>query len=768
MSQPAFLKLKHTAIAVKLLALALLAAALPAVGAAQSAPAAKKPKPSAAESAAGARAALVQVELWTQASEGDFPSGGVTTRCPNCGRMHVNSLDEARKDERPALLPGYLVAPDLVIVSDPCVPERFVREWRVRGVTAAGEPFSVSAKFDALALDRSALRLRLNAPPAGAAPLKFRPGKPALALAYAAAGAGWTLSASPFDAARRIFFNAPDADFSAPFLPLPDAAILAAADGRPVTLTFAESVPAAGDAWKLPPDKWRWLSAGGCAKRARELAAALAPALINAEIRLRPNTVRAGEDGDDYSERRAERDLAKPVPALVIGPRRVLLLRALEGALIARFESAVLRLPDGLRVKARFLGSHKDIGAILVEPERDLAAPVRLAAALAASAGTGAGAFNEPRWTAALRTRGDKTFVEVAHVRLRGTGAGWRRMTVCDFGVAEKHGVFVLNAAGEVVAIPAVPRKSDSAGVSYFAAAHFAPLAAADALAPAALAAWSAPNLKPLTDAEARQLAWLGVETQELGSDLAETLGLTDLSGGGRHGLLVTFVHPGSPAAKVGVRDGDALLSVRPDGEERETMLSGGEGWRTRRAAAAFARYDELSASQVENMPPPWNQANSPLNELLKTYGFGHGYRLTYARGGKVLTARLKVARGPAYYLTAPEAKFADAGLQVRELTFETRRFYKIPDGQNALVISRVVPGKPAAIASLKPYELIVAVNGKPVTTAAAFAKTFARGGVLQLQIRRMDKGRVVALDTVPRAGTKGAKGVTGGAKPKP
>ncbi|MDR1817046.1 MAG: PDZ domain-containing protein [Puniceicoccales bacterium] len=730
------------------------------------------------------RDALVQVELWAQTSEGEDPSAsGFLQRCPNCGKFHDDSLATVLEERRPARVAGYLVAPDLVIVSDPAIAGRFTREWRVRKGAE-----SVAATVDAVAQDRLALRLRLKKPLAGAKPLRFAGtgtaagGKPPVAFAtYSATSRGWTFVVAPFDGVQRLYYDTPG-DPAAAFVVLPPNAILLDAAGAPVSLTFTEAIAAAGagaGAPFAPPDRWRWLSAADFAKRAAGLAERLAPALVGVEVRLRPKTVRAGDDSERGSSDGIERELSKPQPAVVLGPRRVLLLGNFDAALTARFESATVRLPDGGRVKARFAGAVRDFGALVLKPERDLAGAVELAAGDAALSPQGSALW----WTAALRTRGEKTFIEVAHARLRGAELAWRGAVKAEFGVRSTAGVFVFDAAGALAAIPVSKRDSSgsrrsrwdwgssSGGAAHYAASRFAVLTDADALSPAKFATWADDSLRPVSEREANQLAWLGVETQHLDKDLAEALGISEQTDTGRHGLLVTQIHPNSPAARGGLKDGDVLLSVRADGEQKETKLDSRDGYDYSRVnfAEMFERYDEVPESYFDRIPPPWSKADNALNTLLKNIGFGHSYTLTYIRKGAVRTAPFKVARGPDYYLTAPEATFEGTGLQVRELTFETRRFYKIPAGQNALIVSRVVSGKTAAIAGIKPYELIVEVNGKPVTTAAEFKKTFDKGGALRLQVRRMDKSRVVTLDTKTATGGKGAKpSVKPPAKPTP
>ena len=115
------------------------------------------------------RAALVKVEAFVQASEGEDPvAAGWSSRCPKCGEYHVNELDEVLRQERPASVAGYLVAPDRVLSVDPMIHPRFVREWRVR----LGDE-TVPARPVAWAGDRKAALFALERPLDGGRPLAF-------------------------------------------------------------------------------------------------------------------------------------------------------------------------------------------------------------------------------------------------------------------------------------------------------------------------------------------------------------------------------------------------------------------------------------------------------------------------------------------------------------------------------------------------------------------------------------------------------------------
>ena len=173
---------------------------------------------------------------------------------------------------------------------------------------------------------------------------------------------------------------------------------------------------------------------------------------------------------------------------------------------------------------------------------------------------------------------------------------------------------------------------------------------------PAALA--NDPDLRvmPQEETEAKRLPWLGVETTGLTKEVAEMLDISALTRDGRRGLLVGRVYAGSPAAQAGVAPGDILLSAkRTEGPGSalppvDLAESGGGGWFN---PWAMFDEDEDAAAQV------WPSQDNALNRLLKTWGEGTPYELTWLRtlDGKreQRSAAVKVEQSPPP-TTAPRA----------------------------------------------------------------------------------------------------------------
>lgn len=672
---------------------------------------------------------LVQVEAAMQTDGGEDPNvSGWKSRCPNCGEYHVSEVDDALKQQRPVAVPGFLVAPDRVVLADPMVEPRFVREWRVR---VGAE--TVAAKVAATAADRGALQLVLEKPLAGARPLPFAAGakgpfftvawttgKDGFATQIQSLGTNWVTKAD----GRR-------------FLPVPASAVVLAADGRPVTLTLREELPA-GEAWKTPPAAWPWLGAVEYDAKLAAVKKAGDAGLLRAQLLFRSPKLQPGEEMDPEMANPSEAGTNRAAVAAVIAPRRVLVLAALLPRQTARLEKVELTLPDGRAVPAKFVATIAELGGFVVEPAEDLAGVLPI------STETWAEQRGRPVFVLHVVVQGEQRTVRAGHQRLASIGLGLRGRAVPDFPGDEKNS-FYFDLEGRLLGLPIAARPTakanrwDSEGNPFtLLAAELAPFAGD----PAGFA--DVRNVPQSSEAE-RRLAWLGVELQPLDRELAQVHGVLDQVEKGGGGALVIHVFPGSPAARAGIVAGDVLLRVQAAGTPQPVTLQVRPG-RFAYQPFPWERYNELPEQYYDQVPAPWAPAENEVALLLKDFGFGTAYRLDFSRDGKAQSAQLVVEPGPMHYATAPQAEDAALGLTVRELTFETRRYFQIPEGEPGVIVSRVVAGSRGSVAGVKPYEIVVAINDQPVRTAADFAAGVKAAGPLALGVRRMHQSRVVNI----------------------
>ena len=91
------------------------------------------------------------------------------------------------------------------------------------------------------------------------------------------------------------------------------------------------------------------------------------------------------------------------------------------------------------------------------------------------------------------------------------------------------------------------------------------------------------------------------------------------------------------------------------------------------------------------------------------------------------------------------------------DATFEVREYYKLADDEAGVVVTKCKNGSPAAIAGLRPFELVTKVDDEPVADARAFLEATKGRETLTLTVRRLTATRVVRVslrpeDNVPAA----------------
>jgi len=155
---------------------------------------------------------------------------------------------------------------------------------------------------------------------------------------------------------------------------------------------------------------------------------------------------------------------------------------------------------------------------------------------------------------------------------------------------------------------------------------------------------------------------------------------------------------------------------------------------------------DQLDLEYFDQIPVPWGGAETTLTRALTDIGFGTPFTLDVFRDGTVLHPQLTIEEGPSYYGSSPKYKNDAAGITVRNLTYEVRRFFQLSPDDPGVIVSKIEKGSPAAIAGIKPYELIVAIDNQPIHTIKDFSNALAASNDLQLSIKRMHVGRIVKL----------------------
>ena len=206
--------------------------------------------------------------------------------------------------------------------------------------------------------------------------------------------------------------------------------------------------------------------------------------------------------------------------------------------------------------------------------------------------------------------------------------------------------------------------------------------------------------VKELLNAGEVRIPWIGLELQELTPELKNYFSVP----GETEGVLVSDVIDGSPAAKIGLKRGDIILSL--------------EGI-------------PISSSQ---------DYRGSLEEFVPE----EHLRIKILRKGKKLNFSLQLAVFPLEY--ALDLVYHRMGLRVGDLNKETRERYGV---KGAVFINKVRKDSEAGRIGLEPGDLILQVNDMPVKDLEDFKKAISRYRHLQaltLFIRRGPYGYSLTL----------------------
>lgn len=258
-------------------------------------------------------------------------------------------------------------------------------------------------------------------------------------------------------------------------------------------------------------------------------------------------------------------------------------------------------------------------------------------------------------------------------------------------------------------------------------------------------------NIKVLAEKEEERRYWLGVEFDAINKDLAKSLKVDKPTLDGSIGLIVSTVYDDSPAARLGIKQGDILLRIKPEGnvESLDLTLS--------RDEFDFDFDQRDIPPQLQSMgfkmpeKHPWRSQKNYLNNLLETIGEGKKITLIYLHKGEEKTADLTVEKAPVDFDNAPKFKDKDLGLTVKNVTYEVRKALDMEKDAPGVVIAKVEDGSAASVARLNLYEIIAQVDGKPVKSADEFGKAIDQArekkqDIIQIQVISLNKSRFADL----------------------
>lgn len=665
-------------------------------------------------------ASLVDVDsFFKEDDRGEPPDFRYSYRCPHCNEMHEGSAGDFIEKQRPFRTPGYALAADEFIASDLAVPAEYLDKIEV---VFQGKRYP--AKIVAYYPEHNCVRVRTATPVDGIAPLVFDPAAAGPRYAFfRVEESGVPFAAvTPFAAGKVVRELAAGRDYVAA---MPNTLVVTG-DARVVALSMTERLPV-GTELETPPDRWPAVAADVYEKELLDFTEKMQRNLYSVRIRLTPLKRTAGDRYYYYSSDESRDEIS--AFALKLKDGRVLIAAYLPPPETARL--AQITLFDGDReIPARFAGSLRCFGALVAEPESPLPGEGIDLCAEPVSAQSG-----RPVYAVALQSYGRKLDIRVRRHQLREYAIGFRGLVTPKIdGFSGKWRNLVLTASGELMAVQLDFRAATPYGSS-------------PDMVPPLLLAELLTDFDPINipSTSGPKNAWLGIEYQKIDAELARAHQAAEFTGDGEFGLMISHVYADSPAAALGLRTGDILLSLTPQGSSKAETF--GNQFRNEAPDRfPWERYDEIPEQYYEEIPPPWGTARNELNKMLGRIGIGAPVRLAVFADGKVSRHDFVIAAAPESFEVIE--RFADPalGLNVCDLTYEVRNYLQLRPDDGGVMVAKVRSGGPAAVAGIKPYEVIISVNGEPVTDLAGFKKQMAGQAELRLGVRRLTVTRIVTI----------------------
>ena len=648
--------------------------------------------------------------------------------------------DSISEQSKPKRFPAFAVASDTFLVQDP-----FVRTQHLDRVELWFGDKVYPAKESARGKEQNFVMLKTEKAVDGVKPLSFVEGEGVEQLKWDWYGDSMRIESAGIGTNASVQVNVKTRQ---PFYFGKSNSLIVDKQRRPVGMSFDDLVALKSDRYVfVPPLSRGTVAADSFERAAGDIERKAASAALSLVFHLEQ------EDKDSRQGRRWRYDDDGPSSSEfdamgIVVNGRVLVPNGIDAAGIARLKSVEAKFADGTKTNLVFVGALKEWKALVFDLPKGSESRC---GSLSVSAVDPHSLFAQRGWSVSVENEGGNPIATCSPQRFEGVGflKGAKFVVSAErLGQSESEssrgyrdeGVrsidMILTDSGEIAALSLSERFGDR---YVYRTPTIAPCDLIDALAGKAFD----PELRPRGEEDRNRIVWLGVETVELTAALAREKNAQSFCEKYSRPPLVTEVYPGSPIAKAGIVVGDILLSYRRGTEEERRIEAdydySGRNWPEYFESTDYYSYYGISAT-------PWSDVENGLNQELTKYGAGSKIIIVYVRDGKRNEVEVTLESAPPHYKNAPKARNRTLGILVRDITFEVRRFFKFDDKAPGVVVAKIKPGSPAAVAGLKVYELITEVNGEKVTGAKDFAAKIKDKKDLVFAVRRLSQTRMVKI----------------------
>ncbi|HID22446.1 MAG TPA: PDZ domain-containing protein, partial [Planctomycetaceae bacterium] len=200
---------------------------------------------------------------------------------------------------------------------------------------------------------------------------------------------------------------------------------------------------------------------------------------------------------------------------------------------------------------------------------------------------------------------------------------------------------------------------------------------------------------------------YLGAVIQNLTPDLAKSFGFQ-----GERGVLIADVTKDGPAERAGLKPGDIVVRYNGKAMKNASQLR-----------------NEVAATPPDTTVP------------IEVYRAGRHHTIKVKIG--LLDEKVIVSQN------GEASSSTDLGLTVRTLTPQLATQLGYDENQEGVVVIEVDPSGLAAAAGLRPEDVIVSVNGQPVTDTRSFRDALAKANLrdgIRMQVKTQGFSRFVFL----------------------
>lgn len=684
-------------------------------------------------------ASVVDVAYYVRPDEyGKVPDYGVPYLCPNCHSMHIHNLESNISQQKPVLLPGFVVADNKVITQNAGLRPEWVNRIEVR-FQGNAVPAAVSAFFP----DENAVELTLAEPAEGLRPIDFaaEPGEPRNAF-YVVNEDSVRVCGVNAIATQDVKYNV-TLDFQ--YLSCSANTLLVDEKQQPVALSF-KAVRKTGMDFVVPT-AWRRLSVeeywGQDEALHRKLQDCAYPVTITLEEEKKPKDYRTRYFSDDD-----ENSTTFETYGLLLKSGELLVFQQFTPMQTARLSKIVVTLPDGKETSAAFVGSVRRFGLMVVKTEEPLSGtPVEFATHEECVA-----LLHEPIVVSSFANAGGEVSIQNNFSTAKEMESSFSGVPVLSPANVLRDSYFIFSPDGKLCVLSAKVRaaKDDYEGRS---SAEVPALLVQEILS--SESPYDTFNVPQSKEDQNRMIVAFGVQGQPLTKQMVSERKLkrffrdSSYYSYSSEGMLVTAVQPDSLAESIGIRPDDVLLYFRASDdyvlrgisgrEESDMMFDDEDGF-------PWDQYDELPEQYFEMIPMPWGSVRTKLNLTLASFGIGNQVVVGLAREGKLVELEFTLVAKGETFESAPRYRQRSMGFTVADLSPEVRSYFQIPVGEPGVVVAQVRSGSAASGAGLKPYEVIVAVDGEPVHDVKEFQELTNKKQECSFTVRRLVNSHVVKI----------------------